>query len=538
MFSTTKEMEVLILTPTEYERKIAVLEGKLSKSVEKSKKDSAALIRAKKQYQELAKSRAGWKAKCRTKSLNVKVLKKQVSRIDKAARHHFSVNLMHLCFLFRQKGKCSYTGISRLLGILVECGLLDLPRIPCANTIQNWVSKMGLQTLEEGGSFLASSHVSLMVDESIKIGEEKLLVVLCCDSDKSHLGAVSPLNEDKPLLAQVIGADLGLSRPDCLEMREQSGLSFSDMRICHIESRKAWTGLEISYVLTRVIDKLALSGQTVDYIQTDGESKLKNAIDLLVVLPQALDISHSIGNCLKKTFEKEESFIDFTKLLGNYQSKGVNQALTYLIPPKQRSKVRFMNLKPVVVWATKMLARMGKLNEKESTFFKELPQHAPFVEVLTEVMYFEEKVTKALKSNGLTQQLLFQIIQELTLFKALNFGVYNNLKDKFAVFFEAFLAKYQLLLNQTKVHNLVSLNVSTDIIESLFAKYKAIMPSNKYHSMASTAIELPIYCTDNDVSKEQIKQAVEKYFTANLIEWKESYAVGSQAVKRRKFFKK
>jgi hydroxymethylpyrimidine pyrophosphatase-like HAD family hydrolase len=185
-------------------------------------------------------------------------------------------------------------------------------------------------------------------------------------------------------------------------------------------------------------------------------------------------------------------------LLGSYQSKGVNQALTYLIPPKQRSKVRFMNLKPVVVWATKILACMDKLNEKESTFFKELPQHTPFIEGLTEMMYFEEKVTKALKTNGLTQQFLFKIIQELTLFKALDFGLYNNLKDKFAVCFEGFLAKYQTVLDQTKAHNLVSLNVSTDIIESLFAKYKAIMPSNKYHLMASTAIELPIYCTDDN----------------------------------------
>jgi hypothetical protein len=534
MFSTTKEMEVLILTPTEYERKIALLERTVSKFKEKSKKASAALISAKKKNQELEKSRDSWKAKSRVKSLTIKSLKKQVCRLDKPARHHFSLDLIQLSFLFRQKGKCSYTSISRLLAILGTSGVLNLPRVPCANTVQNWVSKMGLNTLDIGSSSLDVPRVSLMVDESIKIGEEKLLVVLCCNSDKSELGA---LNADTPRLEQLSGTNLGIGRPHCLAIAAQSGLSLSDMRICHIESRKAWTGKEISYVLTHVIDKLAVCGQTVDYIQTDGESKLKNAVDL-IVLPQVLDISHSIGNCLKKTFEKEDAFVNFTTLLGSYQSKGVNQALTYLIPPKQRSKVRFMNLKPVVVWATKMLARMDKLNEKERTFFKELPQHTPFIKGLTEVMYFEEKVTKALKTNGLTQQLLFKIIQELTLFKALDFGLYNNLKDKFAVCFEGFLAKYQTVLDQTKVHNLVSLNVSTDIIESLFAKYKAIMPSNKYHSMASTAIELPIYCTDdNNIDQQQIKQAVEKYFTANLIEWKASYSVGSQAIKRRKFFK-
>ena len=372
-----------------------------------------------------------------------------------------------------------------------------------------------------------------MVDESIKIGEEKLLVVLSCPSDKSEIG---PLCEDVQGQERVIGQNLGINRPHCLDISDKSGLSLSDMRICHIESRKSWTGLEVSYVLTNVINKLAVSGQTVDYIQTDGESKLKNAVDL-VALPQALDISHSLGNCLKKTFDKEEAFINFTKLLSNYQSKGVNQALTYLIPPKQRTKVRFMNLKPVVVWAAKMVARMGKLNEKESIFFQELPQHTPIIDLLKEVMYFEEKVTTSFKINGLNQHLLFKIIQELTLFKALSFGTYNNLRDNFALYFEGFLTKYQTLIDQTKVHNLVSLNVSTDIIESLFSKYKAIMPSNKYHSMAATAIELPIYCTNSPMTQQEIKQAVEKYFTANLIEWKKGYSVDSQAIKRRKFFK-
>ena len=529
-------MEVLILTPKEYERKIAILEQKVSHLTKKNKWQSSAIIVKDKRARVLTESRDSWKTKARDKSLKIKTLEKAICRINKPARHHYDIDLIQLSFLFRQKGKCSYACISRVLSILGSCGVVELAKVPCANTVQNWVSKMGLQELEKGHNSLTTNSVSLMIDESIKIGEERLLAILCCDSNKTEDAESEVVEENGTEKPRVIGADLGIDRAHGLEITGKSGLSFKDMRICHIESQKTWDALEVSYVLNKVINKLADSGRAVKYIQTDGEIKFKNAVDL-VKLPQSLDISHAIGNCLKKTFEKEEPFVNFTKLIASYQSKGVNQSLTYLIPPKQRTKARFMNLKPIVVWAGKMLKRKDKLNEKERVFFGELPEHTPIIEVLKEVMFFEEKVTTSLKINGLTQKLLFQIIQELTLFKVMNFGIYDNLRDSFAKHFEFFLNKYQILIDKTKLKDLESLNVSTDIIESLFAKYKHIMPSNKYNSMSSSAIELPIYCTEDTFSKQQLTQALEDKLIADLNVWKEDYSIDSQAIKRRNFFK-
>lgn len=529
-------MEALILTPTEYECKIAILEQKVLDLTRKNKSQSTAIILKDKRVRVLTQSRDSWKVKLRDKSLKIKALAKTLCGINKPARHHYGIDLIELSFQFRQKGKCSYASISRLLGILGSCGVIELTKVPCANTIQNWVSKMGLQELEKGGNSLITNSVSLIVDESIKIGEERLLVVLCCDSDKSADEQLEVVDAEATEKKRVIGEDLGIERAHGLEITGKSGLSFGDMRICHIESQKTWDALEVSYVLDKVIKKMADAGRTVTYVQTDGEIKLKNAVEL-VKLPQSLDISHGIGNCLKKTFEKEESFVNFTKLIASYQSKGVNQSLTYLIPPKQRTKARFMNLKPIVVWAGKMLKRKDKLNEKEGLFFEALPQHTPIIELLKEVMFLEEKVTTSLKINGLTQKLLFQIIQELTLFKVISFGVYDNLRDDFVKHFELFLGKYQTLIDKTKLKNLESLNVSTDIIESLFAKYKQIMPSNKYNSMSSSAIELPIYCTEDTFSKQQLSQALENNLIADLNVWKKDYSIDSQAIKRRNFFK-
>lgn len=208
-------MEVLILTPKEYVRKIAILEREVASFREKNKKQSATIIRQDKRERELKLSRDNWKAKARDKSLIIKNLEKKANRLNKPARHHFALDLIHLSFLFRQKGKCSYACISRIIEILGSCGVVDLARVPCANTIQNWVSKMGLNELENGYNSLPTSYVSLVVDESIKIGEEKLLVVLCSDSDKSHIGIVEEKSTDKP---KVIGQNLGIDRAHSLDI--------------------------------------------------------------------------------------------------------------------------------------------------------------------------------------------------------------------------------------------------------------------------------------------------------------------------------
>ena len=68
---------------------------------------------------------------------------------------------------------------------------------------------------------------------------------------------------------------------------------------------------------------------TLVNILSDEGSNLKNAAKELK-LPHLPDIGHALATCLKQTFEKEESYVLFIKLVGSYLSKGVNQDLSYL----------------------------------------------------------------------------------------------------------------------------------------------------------------------------------------------------------------
>ena len=57
--------------------------------------------------------------------------------------------------------------------------------------------------------------------------------------------------------------------------------------------------------------------------------------------------------------------------------------ITYLIPPSQRTKARFMNQHAMVDWAMKMIVRFDTLNEKEQAFFKDLLAHQKVVKSLS-----------------------------------------------------------------------------------------------------------------------------------------------------------
>jgi len=118
----------------------------------------------------------------------------------------------------RIKAGCSYGNIVKILKLLQFCFQLDLAQLPCENSIQNWVTKMGLYKLKQEDKGLKDKEVSLIIDESIRMGQEKQLLIL-----------VIPWKKEK-----------------------KSALSFEDTEVLHIQGAKSWNGEKIS----KIIDNL------------------------------------------------------------------------------------------------------------------------------------------------------------------------------------------------------------------------------------------------------------------------------------------
>ena len=484
----------------EYEAKIRQLNKKIKKLEDRlsdcRKKNTALRKRIKylrRRIRELIASRDKWKEKNKDKSQKIKGLKdKEKRREEKAGRHQYPIWLVSLCVLLRIRGNCSYASVVKVLKILNVYLHLNLNRIPCANTVQNWVSKMGLNQLENAACDWQGEEVSIITDECIRLGQEKLLVVLICPFNKQG----------------------------------KEALGFSDVKVGYMKGAVSWKGTDIS---KEIEEHILNQGMKVINILSDEGSNLTKAAELLQ-LSHVPDIGHAIATCLRQTFEKDPDYQLFIKRVAACLSKGVNQELSYLIPPKLGKKARFMNQGRTVDWSEIILNNWEKLNEKERSFFGQIKDCQPIIQVLGNCIKIAKIVGSIFKKKGLSTETLLEVRQELEKFKES-----KGLVEVFLSKIESYLCEYELFIS--KYPNGYCIHVSSDIIESMFGKYKNKANNYALTGLTKLNLELPLYCMEDEEIILQTKLALEGVFMTDLGEWVKNQSPDSQLIRRLRFLK-
>jgi len=465
---------------------------KIEKLKNQLKEERKAKRYANKRIVAIGKSRQNWRDRNKDNEQEMRGLKKQIALGEKIERHYYPKMLVILCVLLKIKGNCSYGSIVRIIKVLQFCFHLNLQELPCKNSIQNWVSKVGLYALDRADKCLVNKEVSLIIDESIKMGQEKQLLILCVPWKK----------------------------------QQEKALSYEDVDVLHIEGSTSWTGEKIEKVITDLVKK---NGFKLKNILSDEDSKLKKTARLKEVL-HVPEISHAIGTCLKRTFEKAPAYKAFTSLVASYQSKGVNQSLSYLCPAKQRSKARFMNQQRTVKWSTKLLNKFEELAPKAKVFFSQLSEHESIIKDLKESMAIAKAISLPLKKKGLSHQELQnaeKIIEEQK--------KQEGFVGSFAKQISGYLTKYKQALGDIKDY---AIHISTEVIESIFGKYKSKAASHPLIGLTKLNLEIPLYCKSQEDLVEMIPIALKAISMTELNQWIKEHSSDSQLVKRRKFFKK
>lgn len=484
-----KEYETKIRKIT---KELAATKAKLAK-VEALNKDRGKLIGyLRRRVRLLELSREKWKNKYGVKKLEINKLSNDIKRAGKAKWHHYTMFVVNLVVLLRVKCNCSYGSIVKILTLLNSYLNLGLEKIPCANTMQNWVSKGGLYCLEKGVEEQGDKKVSIIIDESIRLGQEKLLLVLICPFIKVGKKALSLLN----------------------------------VQIMYMKGSKSWKGVEIA---KEIKEKLLSKGLKVGNILSDEGSNLKNAANQLK-LPHLPDIGHALATCLKQTFAKQTTYILFTKLIASYLSKGVNQDLSYLCPPKLGKKARFMNQSRVINWAEIMLINWEKLNETEKEFFAQLAEHKEMIDILDTCMTIAKIIAISLKKEGLSIKTLNGITRKLKKYQK-----EEGLVKVFLTKVEGYLVDYKDFLNKYAPD--CCIHVSSDIIESIFGVYKNKANNYALTGLTKLNLELPLYCMDQKEIIQITQLALEGISMTYLSEWVNEYSADNQLVRRLKFRK-
>lgn len=88
-------------------------------------------------------------------------------------------------------------------------------------------------------------------------------------------------------------------------------------------------------------------------------------------IPHHRDISHTFATFLKAVYNEDAEFKQFSESVGKTKHLALSD-VAYLMPCKQRTIARFMNVYPMVNWASKVLDNVYKFTEKEKMYYSKL----------------------------------------------------------------------------------------------------------------------------------------------------------------------
>jgi hypothetical protein len=474
------------------------LETKLSeqdKALRELRKENRAL---RSKIKEVSSGRTSWKEKF-LKNKNDSFVKKQrdisviygVSGID---GHKYDEVLVDMCVNIYVLGRSGFRGVTKILTYLNKALSWGLKELPCKSSVENWVQKAGCHLYETVDEEKYKDGYGIILDECMVVGQERMLAVLGVASTKTG--------------AQALG--------------------LADVDVLGLHVKPSWTGESIGKALSGLTKKM---GKAPAYVISDGASNLKNGIEL-AGLPRIYDSGHHIALLIEHTYKGTAEFESLSKEMALCKFKEVMKPTAYLLPPKQRTIARFMNLSTTVKWAKKMLGVQSSLNKEEQKAYGFLNNHIPIIGELSSVFELVNGLLQILKQQGLSHATVVACMDKFTYYKGCVYPKMQQLINKIKDYLET--EKQKLPDSKTTWH------VSSDILESIFGLYKSRKASNALHGITPFVLTLPVFTkidSENNVVNINLKQALESVSMANLKQWNVNNLIENQIVRRNKMLK-
>lgn len=361
---------------------------------------------------------------------------------------------------------------------------------PSYGSIKNWVEKSGYSVYERADLQSREESYAQIVDESMMIGSEKLLLSLGVKAGKLP----------------------------------GSPLSFQDVNILDISVSRSWNSESIAAVFNKTEAKM---GRPPSYVVSDNATTICKAIRdrSYVHIP---DIGHTLAMFVERHYKRDALFLGFTKAISDVKFREVMRPCSYLLPPKQRTIARFMNLSDSLHWAGKMLACFHKLSGEEQRVFGFLHSHLPIIRELGAVFQQIDKINEWVKKQGMSQQTITRCRQALL-------GMSQWPSHRVTAVTRECLEYFSEQESKLKEKNTVW-HASSDIIESLFSKYKARKSPNALNGVTRYVMLLPLLTKidkENGTATLDFKAALEQVFLKDLTRWGKDNLTGNLYVKRK-----
>lgn len=370
--------------------------------------------------------------------------------------------------LSKIKTTVGFRSLSKLYIIFNLCLKIE-GSSPSYTTGKLWVKKVGYYCLSKEKQ--QANDWILIVDESIGIGQEKLLVVL-----------------------GVRQSQIDFTRP----------LTLQDMSPIYLQSKKTWNGEMVSEVLEVCKKRVG----NVIYATTDGGSALKKGLRLSE-LTHIYDITHAIAVMLEKIYKDDIDFKEYTNSMGLFRAKLSCSQYTHLIPPNQRKKSRFLNIDIISKWGMNILKAFESslLSEKEKELFQWVENKRDFIEEMNSIICTITELSILLKNKGLsrsTKRKCKKILKALP--STPRQQIFNEM-------FNEYLTTNSLYLDRKKTKILCT----SDIIETTFGKYKNELSKNQMTGVTDLALIIP--ALTSDLSDNEIREAIDASTKEDIKKW-------------------
>lgn len=327
---------------------------------------------------ELSESREGWKdkyqllqAKVAKYERNSRVINDEQLDLVGVKGHKYSLKVITFSIMLYVFAGCSFRSVHKVLDCCrTEYGLF-LGDLPSKSSIENWVQKLGYSEYTQNSMGLYEGDYGIIIDESMVVGQQRMMVVLGIDAVKT----------------------------------DEKALYLGTVRLLYIAVKPSWNWEDVVELLDKVAEKV---GKKPIYVISDAGSNLTKGIKG-AELEQIADVGHQIAKCVEQTYAKQELFKAFTTSVAGVKFREVMKDTSYLLPPKQRTIARFMNLSGIVNWAADILRVFDKLTPVEQQTFVFLKGFQNLIEELESVFEMTHKMLKIIKTKGFLMKILLNV---------------------------------------------------------------------------------------------------------------------------------
>ena len=402
-------------TNTKTTQKIAVWKRKNAQKQKRIKRLSAKLTQT-------TRSRQHW----RTKYYQL-----EKSQQPHPLKHHrYCLKLMLLSVVLHIHHNVSLRACSAALYEVAQLYGHKIKRIS-ASTIRSWSMRMGHYYLQMR---LAAGSYVLIADESILIGNQKLLVLLAV--------------RQTPDLCRI------------------APLTMADVAVIHVQASTSWKGADIAAVIQQASQA---PGVGFTYAVSDKGNNLRKAFSICE-LPYIEDVTHRIANEARLIFEQHADFNHFIAYQQLTRAKWALSQYAPYLPPNARKKARFHQLLNSAEWAGRVLAQWSALPLEVQTELSYVRQYEALIRILQMVQMVVDSFSNLVKWKGISRfsaACWQQRRQGLEADWQQRGWVMNESVERFFLGLDSYLS--QSLSGVAEPNQILC---CSDVIESMFGKYK------------------------------------------------------------------